>query len=141
MIRPQKYFFNSEKFILCILNFLQFAEVTTQCYFCIHIVQKCYYHHMQQCHTAKSGDLITLLHSQLPVVANLVPMCFVIGVGYLDCNTATLAVIFITIQEAFVGALRSGSAVIRIDMAPRYSWQYNDNDHTITIVMILKDQL
>ena len=46
-------------------------------------------------------------------------MFFVIGVGYLDCNTVFLAVTFLTLQEGFTGAVRSGSQITRIDVAPR----------------------
>jgi hypothetical protein len=52
--------------------------------------------------------------------ALLIPMGFVIGVGYLDCNTVTLAVVFITLQEGFNSAFRSGAGVTRMDLAPRY---------------------
>ena len=47
-------------------------------------------------------------------------MAFVIGVGYLDCNTATLAIMFLTLQEAFNAASRAGESVARIDVAPRF---------------------
>ena len=50
---------------------------------------------------------------------HLVPMFFVIGVGYMDCNTVFLAVTLLTLQEGFTGAVRSGSQIARIDVAPR----------------------
>ena len=46
-------------------------------------------------------------------------MCFVIGVGYLDCSTAALAVVFLVLQEGFNSAGRSGFAMTRVDIAPK----------------------
>lgn len=50
----------------------------------------------------------------------LVPMCFVIGVGYMDCNQAALVILFLTLIAAFEGAVCAGTSVARIDVAPRY---------------------
>ena len=46
-------------------------------------------------------------------------MFFIIGVGYLDCNTVFLAVTFLTLESAFTAAARAGSQTARVDAAPR----------------------
>jgi hypothetical protein len=52
------------------------------------------------------------------VAGFLIPTCFVIGVGYLDCNTAGLAILFLVLQEGFNAAQQTGYLVSRVDIAP-----------------------
>ena len=49
----------------------------------------------------------------------LIPMVFVIGVGFLDCDTAALAIVFLTLQEGFNAAYRAGHPISRVDIAPQ----------------------
>jgi hypothetical protein len=54
------------------------------------------------------------------VAALLLPMLCVIGVGYLDCNTAALAIVLLMMQEGFNAAAASGYSLTRLDIAPQY---------------------
>ena len=47
-------------------------------------------------------------------------MAFVIGVGFLDCDTAALAIVFLTLQEGFNAAYRAGFPISRVDIAPQW---------------------
>ena len=55
----------------------------------------------------------------LGVTALLIPMLCVIGVGYLDCNTAALAIVLLVMQDGFNAAAAAGYPVSRIDIAPQ----------------------
>jgi hypothetical protein len=52
-------------------------------------------------------------------------MLCVIGVGYLDCNTAALAIVLLVLQEGLSAAAASGYPVTRVDIAPQYVLLYN----------------